>query len=118
MNVRHVAQTARDGTRIAASGFSLLLMEEDQMRGKPILLSMLAAVSLAACASDPGASASAGASADARAPSFQRLDADGDGFVSLAESKADGRVSRDFLRADTNADWRLNRQEFDSAFAR
>jgi hypothetical protein len=89
------------------------------MSCKPILVCMLAAASLAGCASPrPEISASAGGSSSLGAPSFDRLDANHDGFVSLEEGAADARVSRSFVSADKNADWRLSREEFDSAFAR
>jgi hypothetical protein len=100
---------------------------EKLMQCKSLFAALLAASAVAACAGDPGAvgaqgpardSASAGASVPAAPPAFDKLDANGDGFLSLTESAADSRISRDFLRADKDRDWRLNREEFDSAFRR
>lgn len=60
-----------------------------------------------------GDSASTGASSDK--PTFRNLDANDDGQLTLAESAADTRISRDFERADRNNDYRLDREEFRAA---
>ncbi|HEX6267248.1 MAG TPA: peptidoglycan-binding protein [Burkholderiales bacterium] len=60
-----------------------------------------------------GDSASAGGSSDK--PTFRNLDANDDGQLTLAESAADTRISRDFERADRNNDYRLDREEFRAA---
>lgn len=69
-------------------------------------------------ASSGGSSASSGSSSasigDGK-PTFDNLDANGDGQLTLAESAADTRISRDFKRADENNDNRLQREEFEAA---
>ena len=62
-------------------------------------------------ASSGGSSASIG---DGK-PTFDKLDANGDGQLTLAESAADTRISRDFKQADENNDDRLQREEFEAA---
>jgi peptidoglycan hydrolase-like protein with peptidoglycan-binding domain len=67
----------------------------------------------AAQGTSPAGSGSRTVSSDM--PSFDRLDANGDGEVSLAESAVDTRVSNDFKRADQDGNGRLSRDEFQRA---
>lgn len=45
---------------------------------------------------------------------FKKLDADGNGYVTVQEAEKDRSVLEQFNRLDTNGDGRLNQQEFEA----
>ena len=62
-----------------------------------------------------GGAASGQSFAAGPVPSFEKLDGNDDGHVSLAEAGADTRISRNFETADGDRDYRLSRDEYEKA---
>ena len=54
------------------------------------------------------------ASGQERSASFEALDKDKDGLISVREAKADRQVASQFAPADKNQDGFLSREEFNS----
>ena len=69
---------------------------------------------LAGCQSSPRSAAAGGISADLERE-FNRLDVNGDGFISREEARRDDAVMRAFDMADKNGDGKLDKSEFKAA---
>jgi len=86
------------------------LRKESEMY-KTITIAALAGMSAASYAGDQTAKQVAPASTTM---SFEQLDADRDGAISLAEGEKNGWAKTRFETGDKNADGRLDRAEFDA----
>jgi len=80
----------------------------------PLLVAIAAVIPLAGIAAE-GAKTPASKSETARSGSFDSLDANKDGRISMPEASADAKLVETFSAADKNGDGYLDSSEYESA---